>query len=207
MRTTLSLLFALFALVTLSSSAEAQVIIQGEVTVTDGTNQSYSQQPQGNYVQQGGYVDPNAAYPDSQYVQPVVTAQGPQPVRYIRRSSIIPGILVPGIILLAGGFLAEVIGGPALADSWENSDQLGYSFIPILGPWLQLGEFSDLEFAFEDGIGYFPIIAGLAQGLGLVMTIIGLTVREEWDEPVYALTDDPMGPTLAFDGSRATLSF
>lgn len=199
--------------------AEAQVVIQGQVTVQQdpyaqpqyGQPQygqpQYAQpqygQPQGNYAQPG---DPNVVYQPSGYVAPVV-AQGPQPVRYIHRSALIPGILVPGILLLAGGFLAEVVGAPLLSDSWDSSDQLGFAFIPILGPWLQLGRFSDLDRAFETGIAYFPIVAGLAQALGLIVTIIGLSVHDEWDEPVYALTDDPMGPTLTFDGSRATLRF
>ncbi len=193
-----------------ASSAEAQVVIQGQVTVTQdpGYNQAYPQQqyPQQQYPQQGNYAqpaDPNG-YATSVYVQPVGQ---PQPIRYIHRSQSIPGLLVPGILLLAGGYLAEAIGAPLLVDSWDNSDQLGFAYIPILGPWLQLGAFNDLDFALETGIAYFPIVTGIAQTLGLILTVIGLTVREEWDEPVYALTDDPMGPTLAFDGQRATLSF
>ena len=193
---------------TIAPAAEAQVVIQGQVTVQQDP---YAQPQYGqNYQQQGNYAqpgDPNVVYQPSGYVEPVVVAQGPQPVRYIHRSALVPGILVPGILLLAGGFLTEVIGAPLLSDSWDSSDQLGFAFIPILGPWLQLGGFSDLDRAFEDGIGYFPIVAGLAQALGLILTIVGLSVHDEWDEPVYALTDDPMGPTLAFDGSQATLTF
>lgn len=189
----------------MTSRAQAQVIIQGEVTV--GTDPGYApqypqqQQYQGNYAQP---ADPNG-YPV--YVQQPVAVSQPQPIRYIHRSATIPGILVPGILLLVGGYLTEAIGAPLLDGSWDSSDQLGFAYIPILGPWLQLGAFEDLDFAFERGIAYFPVIAGIAQTLGLILTVIGLTVREEWDEPVYALTDDPMGPTLAFDGQRATLSF
>jgi hypothetical protein len=198
---------ALLGLAHLAAPAQshAQVIIQGEVTVgTDpGYNQQYPQQQYpGNYAQP---ADPNG-YPVYVQQQPVAVSQ-PQPIRYIHRSATIPGILVPGILLLVGGYLTEAIGAPLLDGSWDNPDQLGFAYIPILGPWLQLGAFDDLDFAFERGIAYFPVIAGIAQTLGLILTVIGLTVREEWDEPVYALTDDPMGPTLAFDGQRATLTF
>lgn len=200
--------FATFAFVLLglfvTAHADAQVVIQGQVTYTD-PNAGY-QQGGGNYVQQG---DPNA-YQQPAYAQPAGYTQPvaqPQPVRYVHRSASIPAIFVPGIILLAGGYVAQAIGAPMLIDSWETSDQLGFAYIPILGPWLQLGGFEDVGGAFDQGIGYFSVITGLAQAVGLVLTIVGLTVREEWDEPVYALTDDPNGPTLAFDGAHATLSF
>lgn len=182
-----------------AAPAHAQVVIQGQVTYTDP---SYQQQGGTNYVQQ---QDPNAGYATSGYVQQPVGQ--PQPTRYVHRSASIPAIFVPGIILLAGGYVTEAIGAPMLVDSWESSDQLGYAYIPVLGPWIQLGTFSDVGEAFDDGIGYFSLIAGLAQTVGLVLTVVGLVVREEWDEPVYALTDDPSGPTLAFDGSHATLAF
>lgn len=189
----------------LTARAEAQVVIQGQVTYTD-PNAGYQQQGGGNYVQQG---DPNA-YQQPTYAQPAGYTQPvtqPQPVRYVHRSASMPAIFVPGIILLAGGYVSQAIGAPMLIDSWESSDQLGFAYIPILGPWLQLGDFSDIGAAFDDGVGYFSVITGLAQAVGLVLTIVGLTVREEWDEPVYALTDDPSGPTLAFDGTHATLAF
>lgn len=185
-----------------ATQAHAQVVIQGQVTV--GQDPYVQQQPQGygqgNYVQQ---ADPNAGYANTVYVaQPVGQ---PQPVRYIHRSSTIPALIVPGIVLLVGGYVTQAIGAPMIEGF--SSDQLGFAYIPILGPWLQLGAYSDLDAAMEDGRGHFSWITGVAQALGLVLMVVGLTVREEWDEPVYALTDDPMGPTLAFDGSRATLTF
>ncbi len=194
-----------------AGSAHAQVVIQGQVTVGQDPyvqqgGGNYVQQGGGNYVQQGGgnYVqqtDPNAGYATSAYVaQP--TGQ-PQPVRYIHRSAIMPAIIIPGIVLLAGGYLSQVIGMQTIDYDTLTSDQRAFGYIPLVGPWLQLANYDDSE----SPAVHFSWITGVAQAVGLVLMVVGLTVHEEWDEPVYALTDDPMGPTLAFDGSRATLAF
>jgi hypothetical protein len=193
MRCFAPLALVLFGLL-MTARAEAQVIIQGQVTY------GAPNAPAGNYAQP---TDPNL-YQGSAYTQPV---SQPQPVRYEHRSAAIPAVIVPGIVLLVGGYVSQAIGAPMLAGQWDDPDQLGFAYVPILGPWLQLGAFRNLDTAFESAIGYFSVVTGIAQALGLVLTIVGLTVREEWDEPVYALSDDPTGPTLAFDGTSATLSF
>lgn len=185
-------------LLALASSANAQVVVQGEVSVGASP---YVEQGPANTVQP---VSPQAYGSPSPYVQQPVGQ--PQPVRYVHRSRIIPGLLIPGIVLLVGGYVTQAVGAPLFVRSL-TADQLGFAYIPILGPWVQLGLFRDLDFALRDGVAYFSIFTGIAQTLGLVLTILGATIREQWEEPVYALTDDPLGPSLAFDGARATLRF
>jgi hypothetical protein len=190
-----------------TSPAAAQVVVQGQVTVQ--TQPTYGQPVTGQPVYgqpvygQPTYADPQGgnAYTTSAYVQQPVGQ--PQPVRYVHRSAAIPALFVPGIILLAGGYLSQAVGAPivALDHSGLSSDWLGYAYVPLLGPWLQMGTYSDVGVWMDRGPGHFSWVTGLAQGLGLVLLVVGLTVREEWDEPVYALTDAPDGPTFAFDAT------
>lgn len=206
----LRIAFASFAaLVALAAapSAHAQVVIQGQVTV--GTQPTYGQPTYGQPTQPTygqPYAQPTQpTYDASPYVvQP--TAAAPQPIRYVHRSAATPALFVPGIILLAGGYLTEVVGAPIFASdvySGVSSDWLGFAYIPLLGPWLQLTTYDDIGRAVDRGDGLFSILDGTAQAVGLVMLVLGLTIREEWDEPVYALGDAPDAPRLAFSASSA----
>jgi hypothetical protein len=204
MRTNLSLVALCLAVASslAAAPAAAQLVVQGQATVQTQP-QPYAQ-PYGQTVYaQPGYGDPQSghAYTSPSYVRQPVGQ--PQPVRYVRRSATIPAIFVPGIILLAGGYLSQAVGAPVVAMDHRglDSDWLGFAYVPILGPWLQMGTYNDLGVWMDRGPGHFSWITGLAQGLGLVLLVVGLTVREEWDEPVYALTDAPDGPTLAFDAT------
>lgn len=196
------LLTVLFALATVASTAtaHAQVVVQGQVTVGPSPTyqQGYPQQtyPQQGYPEQTYGQDPNT-YTTSTYVQQPVGQ--PQPVRYVHRSASIPALFVPGIILLAGGYLTQAVGAPMLYDGGLSSDWLGFAYIPILGPWLQMGTYDDVGTWLERGPAHFSWITGVAQALGLALLVVGLTVREEWDEPVYALSDAPDAPRLSFD--------
>jgi hypothetical protein len=163
-----------------SSSAEAQVIISGQVT-------SYTE------------PTPTATAPASTYV-----AGEPTPTRYVHHSANIPALYVPGLILLIGGYAANVFG---LA--WYAADQLAtyrapgedwylYGLVPIVGPFLQFGADPGAQ---AEGVS---IITGIAQVGGLIMTILGFALTDEWDEPVYVFNEaDPMSPRLSFELATA----
>jgi hypothetical protein len=176
-----------------ASRAAAQVVISGQIT-------SYSTTA----------APPAAAPAPSGYV----ATGAPAPVRYIHRSQSMPALWVPGMIGLIGGWAVNVLGlgwylGPYGASGYGLEWYL-YGLVPVIGPWLQ--------FAVSDPAGnQFPewsAITGVLEGAGLVLLILGLTIRDEWDEPVYTFNEaDPHSPTLAFNlggapggGTMATLT-
>jgi len=196
------LVLALTATGLTASSAHAQVVIQGQVTY--GTQQQYPQQqqkyPQQQQYPQQQYVQQDAnSYTSSTYVQQPVGQ--PQPIRYIHRSASIPALIVPGVVLLVGGYLTQAIGAPTLAAEGRglSSDRLGHAYRPVPGPWHPEGTYDDVSSRLESGEAHFSWVTGVVQAVGLVLLVVGLTVREEWDEPVYALSDAPDAPRLAFD--------
>jgi hypothetical protein len=198
-------LLAGLALAAAPSAASAQVIIQGEV-------RAYPAQPQ-PYAQPQGYVSPGP----SPYVG---VAPAPQPVRYIHHSDPITGLAVAGIIGVGVGWLGGAIvataavGGSGYSSSCRGSgcpdDTWAYlHWVPIIGPWLALG--------LGNGRDWEPLsyVAGALQDVGLILFILGLAIRDEWDEPVYAFGDGPdaarlylsAGPTQGGLQTSATLTF
>jgi|GEM_PF-2932728 len=172
-----ALLAAAFALTLgASSSAEAQVIISGQVT---------------------SYTEPTpteATPPSSTYV-----AGAPPATRYVHHSENIPALYIPGLILLIGGYVVNAAGiAYLLADQLAterspNLDWYLYGLVPIVGPFLQF--LSDGPQA--EGVS---IITGIAEVGGLVLTILGFALQDEWDEPVYVFNEaDPMSPRLSFN--------
>ncbi len=200
-------LLSAFALVALSlglhsiapRAARAQVVIQGEVTYTGGDVAPNQEVPAAPRVVSAGAP----GYTAATYTQPLT---GPQPARYVHRSAPNAGLLVTGVVLLAGGYLTDIIGTFQIS-GWASDAQYYVPLVPVLGPFLQLGLFPDVDAALADGIGYFSLFTGIAQVLGVVFIGLGVAIQDEWDEPRYALGDDPSGPSLAFDGSRLTLTF
>jgi hypothetical protein len=166
---------AAFAL-TLASRAEAQVIISGQVST---------------------YTAPSSAPPaaGSAYVE---TSAGPAPTRDIHRSRPTSALLVPGIVALVGGYALNLFGLAWLAEGEINGggypgiDYYLYGLIPIAGPWLQFGASGPNSYVMS-------VITGVLEVGGLLLTILGASIQEEWDEPVYVLDEsDPRSPTLAF---------
>lgn len=186
--------------------ASAQVVIEGQVTYTEGSAGSASYEaapeayPQAPTTYQAAPASAQA-YGSTAYTQP---ASGPQPTRYVTRSGPNLGLIIPGVILLAGGYVTTIAG--TQLTGW-TSEQTAVAALPVLGPFIQLAMFSDIDRSFDDGLGIFALVTGLAQVVGLTLTIVGLAVPEEWEEPVYALTDDPNGPALSFDGTSLALRF
>lgn len=158
----------------LAANAEAQVVISGQVT-------SYTT-PSGGTGTTGG-----SAYVSGE----------PTPTRYIHRSQNLPALYVPGIIAMVAGYAINVFGL-----SWYAESQIGgapwidyylYGLIPIAGPWLQFASPGPNSYVMS-------IVTGILEAGGLILTILGLTITEEWDEPVYVFNEhDPMSPTLSFN--------
>lgn len=124
------------------------------------------------------------APPPMQPPQPVQT----EPVTRTRRDWAVIG---SGIGMFAGGWLLTWIGTVIWYDQttectstgWfgytcthygPDDETLGFSFIPLVGPWLMLGG------SWMSGADYvFPVIAGAVQTAGLVMLIVGLATPEQ----------------------------
>jgi hypothetical protein len=178
------------------TTASAQVIIQGEVT-------AYPSQPQ----QYGQPVQPAYASP---YVQ---QGAAPPPQRYIHHSDSIRALWIPGVLALGGGFLFSVFADLGVTQECGSfsrgcpDDTWAYlTWIPVVGPWLGLGIGNAQDYAWVNYVG------GILQGAGLLAMILGLSIHDEWDEPLYAFDpSDPLAPTLSLDGGptggTVTLTF
>lgn len=180
-----ALALAAFFILCAESRAEAQVVISGQVT-------SYSTT-----------AAPPATGAPSGYV---ATGGEPAPTRYVHRSASMPALWVPGMIALIGGWAINVFGLAYAFQTNMSIEWYGYGVIPVIGTWLQFA-------AYGPQFPEWSIATGIIQDLGLVLLILGLTIREEWDEPVYTFNEeDPYSPTLAFGmggvegGGGATLT-
>ena len=112
------------------------------------------------------YAQPAAApaYPAYDYTPaPKVLPyrKGPPPPGYQLQESTLKWLWIPGIALMASGYVLAV--SNLYSDRSEGDATV---FIPIIGPFLAEGA--------NDGEG---ALYGLAQGAGLVLTIVGLTVK------------------------------
>lgn len=160
-----------------ASRADAQVVISGQIT---------------SYSTTSAPAAAPAAAPSG-----YVATGAPAPTRYVHRSAATPALWVPGLIALLGGWAINVFG---LAYAFQTNMYLewyGYGLIPVIGTWLQFA-------AYGPQFPEWSIATGIIQDVGLVLLILGLTIREEWDEPVYVFNEaDPHSPTLAFGMSGA----
>lgn len=161
-----------------ANQAEAQVVISGQVT-------SYTTPSPGTGTGGSAYV-----------------ASGePTPTRYIHRSQNMPALWIPGLIGLIGGYVLNVTGLAWYAESQisytPSLDWYLYGLIPVAGPWIQLGAPGPQGPAMS-------IVTGILEGAGLILTILGFALTEEWDEPVYVFNEeDPHSPRLSFSVDSA----
>lgn len=208
MRFFAGLLVASAMVVASAGSASAQVVIQGEG------------QAGGVYGQGTVYVAPAQGQPQQQQVQPQPygspyvaqqPVQQPQPVRTVVHTSPTTALLVPGVIALGAGWLVHGLGSLGVAQQcygFDCPDDLGVwtglGWIPIAGPWLAYGVTDYLG-----GYAWFNILFGIIQGVGTVLTILGVAIQQEWEEAIYVDLGNDV--RLAFDGGGnqvgATLSF
>lgn len=128
------------------------------------------------------------------------------------------GMVIPGAILLGAGwvinvFVGSIVGliGGGIGGSDAAIDYFGFSLIPIIGPFAQIGYF---DFDADSGLLGYHIVLGLIQTLGFSLALIGTILQQEVREPLYVELDD-QGTSLSFmpyaspqaAGLGATLSF
>ncbi|MFK7992261.1 MAG: hypothetical protein AB8I08_39945 [Sandaracinaceae bacterium] len=178
------------ACIAMSGTAHAQTVtVQGQVQVG---GQGYGQPPAG-YGQASGTVYVQPQYPQQQaqpqpYYQPQYQAPQRQ-VRYEERTSSIPGLWIPGIIMFG---VSYGLGG--LSGLLSNGDYSDWMWVPVIGPWVAL-TYSDFE---DEVVG--AIVGGVVQAAGLGMFILGIALQRTYRVAVYALDEgDPESPELAFD--------
>lgn len=124
------------------------------------------------------------------YVQPApapapMVMPPPEPVvRYRMRV----GMVVSGAVMLGAGWLVNVLVGSVVgligraAGSAELVDYFGWSLVPILGPWAQLGYFN---LDSDPGLLAYHILLGVVQTLGFVLALVGTIDQEEIVEASY----------------------
>lgn len=124
-----------------------------------------------------GLTDPDART-QPYYYGPQPRPPPPVSTHTETRQRIIWPLLAPGIGALAGGWvgywLAYTLGALICVTGSCSSDfteQWGYSLIPLAGPWLNIG--------LANAEPIWPTVMGILQSAGLVLMIVGLTVREE----------------------------
>ncbi|HJL20540.1 MAG TPA: EB domain-containing protein [Sandaracinaceae bacterium LLY-WYZ-13_1] len=142
-------------------------------TCVNGTcvqqQQGYQQQPPPGYQQQG--------YPQQQGYQQQ-SYQQQQPRTETRRMI---GLIVAGAVALAAGWAANILVsafagvGSSTVDDWDAFR--GYSFIPVVGPWVQLAT-KPTGFSADSWAGWL-VADGIVQAAGLAMLIVGIAVPVE----------------------------
>lgn len=143
-------------------------------------------------------------------------APEPQPVQ-TTRSRPQWRVIVPGAIMLGAGWVFNWLGAIPLgighsfgASGFNFERYFGWSFIPVIGPWVNAAAFEPDR---EPGSFAFHLVLGLVQGAGLLMAILGTVITEEVTVTRYALDAEghelelmPLAsPQLA--GAAARLSF
>lgn len=196
-----------------AGSAHAQVV-QGEATVTVGqppsgqvivqTPQPYGYppaQPPPGYGQPQPYVQPYAQpqpyAPQPVYVQP---AQPAQP-RVVQRQQSITGLWVSGVVILPVSWVLTWSAATATLDGSRDIDYWLWSWVPLVGPWFMLGQGDDVSY-YGRGLNESEIagavLAGIAQLSGLMMIILGASLKQTVSVTTYALDSSERPAQLSF---------
>ena len=140
------------------------------------------------------YATPSGAPVAMRYSTPSVPTPIPTSPTVVRSAPTM-GLLIPGVVLFGLGWLPNVLSvAPEIAalDGVRVHPDWAYvGMIPLIGPFIQLG--------FEDGYPLWSVISGAAQVAGLTLFILGLVIRDEWEEPAFVFdSHDPRSPRLSF---------
>ncbi|HEY8432351.1 MAG TPA: hypothetical protein VIL20_28455 [Sandaracinaceae bacterium] len=187
MRGSILSVFFVMAIAWPASGAEAQT---GTVQHVPPPPPSYGAPSSGPPTYGQPYAQPTYGQP---YGQPayVPTYHAPaRRVRYVERETSIPGLWIPGIIIFGVSY-GLTTAAATLSSDGEYAD---YSLIPLVGPWLMLGTANNDE----EVAG--ALVSGLAQAAGMLMFVLGLSLRERVRVAVYSLEErDERAPRLALE--------
>src|SRR5690606_9077163 len=92
----------------------------------------------------------------------------------------ITGLVIAGAIVFGVAYTGVFSTSVALE---SDGDLIGYSLVPLAGPWIMLGDYRTREYSAALAMN------GVIQAGGAAMFIIGLTVKREHVVPVYSSRD------------------
>jgi hypothetical protein len=101
---------------------------------------------------------------------PGASAAGADRVRYETKG--IPALYIAGPALLGLTWSVSIMVTAAVSSDKDKAQAVGYSCIPVAGPWVMLS--SDLK---TDKYTGPLVLSGVLQGAGLVMTVLGVSIR------------------------------
>jgi hypothetical protein len=102
------------------------------------------------------------------------------------------GLIIAGPIALGVAWLTTIAVTGAVAADKDRSEATGYAAIPLVGPWVMMGSHLDTS-DYRAPL----VISGIVQTSGLIMLVLGLAIRHDVSDSVYAFSDAPDSPTLA----------
>jgi|KBSMisStaDraftv2_1062788.scaffolds.fasta_scaffold80894_1 hypothetical protein len=130
----------------------------------------------------GEYVAPLSQTTQPAYVPQSVALSGPrfikdweegQPIPYgyheetrVRKGVVISGAVVFGVLYLYNAFFASI--GEDASSATGNENKLGWLYLPVLGPFLEMSETS------SSTAHFLLVLDGVAQGVGVTMVISAL---------------------------------
>ncbi len=132
--------------------------------------------------------------------QPLVpsagTAEGPRlgqtdAPAYATETRGITGLIIAGPIVLGVAWALGLVGTLA-ADA--DGELVGFSAIPLAGPWILLADSRTEDYAAA------LVVGGVLQAAGLTMTVLGLSIRQEVQVPLASLRLTPTLGGLVLDG-------
>ncbi len=134
--------------------------------------------------------------PPQQVVAPAAAPGGymapARPMVEVTHRRLRKGLLIPGAIMLGVGWLLNwTLAGLVEPSSSEREEYRGWSFIPIVGPFVDLSYLDD-----DHGMYMFHVLFGVLQAGGFLMALLGTVLAEETVSMEYALGGDD-GPTMA----------
>lgn len=113
----------------------------------------------------------------------------------------ITGLVIAGAIVFGVAYTGAFTTTVALE---ADGDLVGYSLVPLAGPWIMLGDYRTREYSAALAMN------GVIQAGGAAMFIIGLTVKREHVVPVYSSRDGNvsmgMSPVALGSGSGIGLN-
>ena len=102
-------------------------------------------------------------------------------------------IIAGGLVLFGGTYVASAIVAAANNNSYDD-----HLFIPVVGPWLDLGNRpgcggpGQTSCSTENGFKALLIMDGAAQGVGALATVLGFVIPERRTTVVTAKNGTPM---------------